>query len=59
LVLDCALKWTGTELDRISVVVINAALEVPDWTGIRSRLDALTGKNNPARRGIHVGGDRR
>jgi hypothetical protein len=54
-VLDCALKWTSTDLDRISVVLINGALEIPDWTGIRSRLDALAGKNHGPRRGVHVG----
>lgn len=56
-VLDCALKWTSTDLDSISVVLINGALEIPDWTGIRRRLDQLAGKNDRARRGLHVRGN--
>jgi len=56
-VLDCALKWMSTDLDSISVVLINGALEIPDYTGIRRKLDELVGKDHRARRGLHVRGN--
>jgi len=52
-VLDCAFKWMSTDLDSMSVVLINGALEIPDWTGIRGKLDALAGKNHRPRGGVH------
>lgn len=55
--LDCALKWMSTDLDSISVVLINGALEIPDYTGIRRKLDELVGKDHRARRGLHVRGN--
>jgi len=43
----------STNLDSMSVVLINGALEIPDWTGIRGKLDALAGKNHRPRGGLH------
>ena len=43
----------STDLDSMSVVLINGALEIPDWTGIRGKLDALAGKDHRARRGVY------
>jgi hypothetical protein len=45
----------STDIDRISVVLINGALEIPDWTGIRGRLDALSRAKHGQGRGVHDG----
>lgn len=58
MVLRCALKWMSTNLDRIPVAIINASLEIPDWTGIRGKLAKLARSNDPAGRGLHGRPDR-
>jgi hypothetical protein len=38
-VLRAARNWTSTDLDGVSVVLINVELDLPDWEGIRRELD--------------------
>lgn|GEM_PF-2212953 len=39
-----AVKYLSTDLDSISIAIINATLEIPNWRGIREQLDNLAGK---------------
>lgn len=43
-VLREAVKYLSTDLDSISIAIINATLEIPNWRGIREQLDNLAGK---------------
>lgn len=36
-----AIKYLSTDLDSISIAIINATLEIPNWRGIREQLNEL------------------
>ena len=39
-----AVKYLSTDLDSISIAILNATLEIPNWRGIREQLDDIARK---------------
>lgn len=47
--LRAAMKHTSTSLAEMSVVIVNVEMDIPDWRGIRKKLDERRRSQDPIR----------